>query len=153
MPLSSSRRVLVWWLYGVAVVHLAVGLLLSWAVHTGWFDSYLNSVERAFWGAAAPAAAREQHIWWLSLFGATLQSYSLYMLALIHLAARYRLSAAWGWLIAGLLLWAPQDILISVQAGVWSHLWVDTFALLVLLPPLFRLYRIDRSFNADSRHA
>jgi uncharacterized protein (TIGR01777 family) len=33
---------------------------------------------------------------------------------------------------------------LSAQQQVWSHLWLDGFALLVLLPPLFWLYRHDR---------
>jgi hypothetical protein len=47
-------------------------------------------------------------------------------------------------LIAGILLWAPQDMWLSAQQQVWSHVWLDGFALLVLLPPLFWLYRHDR---------
>jgi hypothetical protein len=52
--------------------------------------------------------------------------------------------AVWGWLVAGILLWAPQDMWLSAQQQVWSHVWLDGFALLVLLPPLFWLYRHDR---------
>jgi uncharacterized protein (TIGR01777 family) len=33
---------------------------------------------------------------------------------------------------------------LSAQQQVWSHLWLDGFALLVLLPPLVWLYRNDR---------
>jgi len=41
--------------------------------------------------------------------------------------------------MAGVLLWAPQDMWLSAQKQVWSHLWLDSFALLVLLPPLIWL--------------
>ncbi|MCO8171292.1 cell division protein [Pseudomonas sp. 21LCFQ02] len=147
MPPSSSlqRKHLIRWLYLVAGGHLLGGLLLSWAAPSGLFDQYLASLEQAFWGAVAPLAAREQQTWWLALFGATLQSYSLYMLALIHIGSRVRQPMVWGWLMAGLLLWAPQDIVISLQAGVWSHLLIDSLALLALVPPLLWLYRHDRS--------
>ena len=93
------------------------------------------------------------------MFGATLQSYGLYMLALVHIGNRLKRAMPWGWLIAGILLWAPQDMLISAQAQVWSHLWFDSVALLVLLPPLFWLYRHDRrtsltdNASSDSNHA
>jgi hypothetical protein len=66
---------------------------------------------------------------------------------------------AWGWLITGIVLWAPQDMLISAQAQVWSHLWFDSLALLTLLPPLFWLYRHDRRKSrsndtlSESNHA
>jgi uncharacterized protein (TIGR01777 family) len=133
------------WLYAAAIVHILVGLTLTWAGHSGLLDGYLHTLELAFWGAdAVPAAGQEQQVWWLALFGATLQSYSLYMLALVHLGNRLKTPAVWGWLIAGILLWAPQDMWLSAQQQVWSHLWLDGFALLVLVPPLFWLYRHDR---------
>jgi hypothetical protein len=144
VPLFILRKALVVWLYAAALVHLLVSVTLTWAGHSGLLDGYLQTIEQAFWATdAVPTAARAQQVWWLALFGATLQSYSLYMLALVHLGHRLKTSMAWGWLIAGIVLWAPQDMLISLQAQVWSHLWFDSFALLTLLPPLIWLYRHD----------
>lgn len=151
LPSLTLRRSLVWWLYAVAAGHLLFGMLLSWAGSSGLFDDYLSSLEHAFWVDVAPASARAQQVWWMALFGATLQSYALYMLALLHIGNRLRSAMAWGWLIAGLVLWAPQDILISAQAKMWSHLWVDTLALLILLPPLLWLYRHDRRALREAR--
>ncbi|UMZ10073.1 hypothetical protein I9018_21560 [Pseudomonas sp. MPFS] len=145
---SSSRpglrRGLVLWLYAAGAGHLLAGLLLTWADHQALFNDYLASIEQAFWGAAAPAPARAQQVWWLGLFGATLQSYALYLLALVYLGDRLRAPAAWAWLMVGIVLWAPQDMWLSWQVGMSSHLWIDSFALLVLLPPLAWLYRHDR---------
>ncbi|WP_330205784.1 TIGR01777 family oxidoreductase [Pseudomonas sp. AM14(2022)] len=144
-PSNSLRPALVLWLYAAAIVHILAGLTLTWAGHSGLLDGYLHTLELAFWGAdAVPTAGHEQQVWWFALFGATLQSYSLYMLALVHLGSRLKAPAVWGWLIAGVLLWAPQDMWLSAQKQVWSHLWLDGFALLVLLPPLVWLYRHDR---------
>lgn len=143
-PSISLRPALVLWLYAAAIVHILAGLTLTWAGHSGLLDGYLHTLERAFWGAeAVPAAGHEQQVWWLALFGATLQSYSLYMLALVHIGNRSKAPSVWGWLIAGVLLWAPQDMWLSAQQQVWSHLWLDGFALLMLLPPLVWLYRHD----------
>ena len=160
LPPSPLRNAMVAWLYAAALMHLFAGLTLAWAGHSGLFEGYLQHIEQAFWGAdAVPAAARAQQVWWLALFGATLQSYGLYMFALVHIGHRLKSRAAWGWLIAGILLWAPQDIWISAQARVWSHLWLDSLALLVLLPPLAWLYRHDRrtsltdNASSDSNHA
>ena len=141
---STLRRVLVAWLYAVAIAHLLGGVLLSWAGHSGLLDNYLSSVEQAFWTTDVPAAARAQQVWWVALFGATLQAYAFCLLALVHIGNTLKRPMAWGWLMAGLLLWAPQDIFISLGAGMWSHLWVDLAALLVLLPPLGWLYRHDQ---------
>lgn len=143
-PPYDLRRVLVGWLYSAALAHLFVGLVLTWAGHTGLLDEYVRHIGQAFWGTTPPAPAHTQQLWWLALFGATLQSYSLYMLGLVHIGNRYKIPSIWGWMIIGIAVWAPQDIWISLQAGIWSHLWVDGFALLVLLPPLFWLYRLDK---------
>lgn len=141
----TRRRSWVVWLYVMVSGHLLASMVVTWAAPSGLFDNYLSSLEEVFWTSAAPASARAQQTWWLALFGATLQSYSLYMLALVHIGNRLKTPMVWGWLIAGLVLWAPQDIVLSLQVGVWSHLWLDTFAMLMLLPPLVWLYRHDRN--------
>ncbi|MBA1229885.1 cell division protein [Pseudomonas viridiflava] len=149
MPLSAwpLRRLLVTWLYAAALTHVVGAIVFTWAGFAGWLDGYLLTIEQAFWTQAAPAAARAQQTWWAALFGATLQTYSLYMLALVHVGNRLKSHMPWGWLIAGLLLWAPQDIAISLRADMWSHVWLDGTALLALLPPLFWLYGHDRSLR------
>lgn len=149
LPPSSSpqpglRRALVLWLYAAALVHLLAGVLLTWAGNSGLFTDYLQSIEQLFWGQAAPPAARAQQVWWLALFGATLQSYALYLLALVRLGDRLHHANAWAWLMAGILLWAPQDIWVSLQVQMGSHLAFDSMALLTLLPPLLWLFVHDR---------
>lgn len=145
VPSNTLRSALVVWLSAAAMVHLLAGLVLTWAGHSGLLDGYLLTIEQAFWAAdAAPVTARAQQVWWVAIFGATLQSFSLYMLALVSIGHRLRSPIVWGWLIAGIVLWAPQDMWISAQARVWSHLWVDGLALLTLLPPLIWLYCHDR---------
>lgn len=67
----------------------------------------------------------------------------LYATAVGHLGDRHRSAAAWAWLLTGLALWAPQDLALSIHARVWTHVWVDSLALLVLLPPLVWLWRHD----------
>ena len=111
VPQSTLRKALVAWLYAAALMHLLAGITLSWAGHSGLFDGYLQNIEQTFWGAAAvPVTARAQQVWWLALFGATLQSYALYMLALVHIGNRLKRAMPWAWVIAGILLWAPQDL-------------------------------------------
>ncbi len=113
------------------------------------FEAYHRSVEHFFWpGGPAPAGSRPAQVWWIALFGATVQSTALWMAALVHLGDRHRSATAWAWLLAGLALWAPQDMALSIHAQVWVHVWVDCMALLVMVPPLVWLWRHDRE-SAD----
>jgi hypothetical protein len=151
----TLRAWLIRWLYAVAVVHLIVGALLPWIGGAAIFDDYHRSVEAAFWTGPAPLGARAQQLWWVALFGATVQSLSLWMFALIHLGDQLKRAAPWGWLIAGIVIWAPQDMWISWGAQVWTHIWVDGLALLTLLPPLVWLYlhdarTIENNLSGDS---
>lgn len=144
MTKTTTKIWLVRWLYGIAAVHLIIGLLLPWIGQLAIVDGYHRHVEAAFWGMEAPAAARMQQAWWIALFGPTIQSLSLWMGALVYFGDKYKSVVAWGMLIAGILLWAPQDIAISLRANAWIHVWIDAFALLTMLPPLFVLWREDR---------
>ena len=138
------RKYLVWWLYAAVLAHLLAGLLLPWFSDAAILAPYHLRIETYFWGGAAPAAARAQQLWWMALFGATLQIMAVFMLALVWQADRQRDARLWAVLNARLLLWAPQDMLISAHARVWPNLVVDVLALLTLLPPLASLYRLDR---------
>lgn len=132
------------WLYGAIFMHLLVGLLLPWQASASLLDGYHLGIERSFYAAAAPEGARAQQLWWMALFGPTVQAASVWMGALAWMGARQRQSFAWGALIAGLVLWAPQDILVSLRADCWAHVWLDAFALAAMLPPLVYLFIVDR---------
>ncbi len=145
MRRDGLRTLAVWMTYASIAMHLLVGALLPLIVGAALFDDYHRMIGHAFWGADMPAAARAQQLWWISLFGPTVQAAALWMGALAWIGSRQRNAAAWGALIAGLLLWAPQDMWISLQRGVWAHVWLDAFALACMLPPLVYLFVVDRA--------
>lgn len=130
-------------MYAAALVHLLVGVVMPWIAGASWLDAYHREIERHFWTGTAPEAARVQQVWWLSLIAATVQCAAVWMLALVHLGNRLRKREAWGWLLAGLLIWAPQDMLLSWQAQVWGHVAIDVAALVAMVPPLAWLWRRD----------
>lgn len=142
--MASLRTWAVRLTYLSIAVHLVVGALLPLIVHSPWLEGYHHSIETAFWGKDVPAASRALQTWWISLFGPTVQAAAVWMGALAWIGDRQRLPFAWGALIAGIVLWAPQDMLISLQANCWNHVWLDAFAVAGMLPPLFALYVIDR---------
>jgi hypothetical protein len=145
MTAPTLRPWAIRWLYGAIAAHLIVGLLLPWLAGSALFEGYHAAIEASFYGGATPAAARAQQLWWMALFGPTVQAAAIWMGALVWLGAHARQPFAWGALIAGLLLWAPQDMLVSLRADCWSHVWLDAFALAAMLPPLAWLFFTDRA--------
>ncbi|HHX4056359.1 MAG: thiol-disulfide oxidoreductase DCC family protein [Burkholderia contaminans] len=140
---DAARRLVVTWMYVAATAHLLVGMAVPWVAGAPWLDAYHRVIELHFWAGAAPDAARAQQVWWMSLMGATVQCASVWMLALVHLGNRLRKREVWGWLLAGLLIWAPQDMLFSLQAHVSGHVAIDAAALVAMVPPLVWLWRRD----------
>jgi hypothetical protein len=130
--------------YFSIALHLLVGALLPLLVNAPVFDAYHRGIEAAFWGADVPLPVRAHQSWWIALFGPTVQAAAVWMGALAWLGDRERSAFAWGALIAGIVLWAPQDIYISLQANCWNNVWLDCIAVAGMLPPLFYLFHIDR---------
>lgn len=144
MKPATLRIWAVRWVYAGAAVHMLVGVLLPWLVQLALFNDYFAAVDTVFWGGAAPAAARAQQQWWVSLFGPTVQTVAIWMAALAYIGDRDRSSFAWASLIAGIAVWAPQDIAISLHAGCWANVWLDCVAVLTTVPPLVWLFMHDR---------
>jgi hypothetical protein len=137
-----ERKWLVRWMYASAAAHLIIGLALPWVANDAALDWY-----RTWLGTPA---SRPLHAWWLALFGPTIQGVGLWMLALVWFGDQRRESGAWLWIAAGLLLWGPQDMMVSLRAHVWPNVWIDLATLALLLPAAWRLYRIDAAFHAHA---
>jgi hypothetical protein len=135
--------------YFSIALHLLVGALLPLIVNAPVFDGYHRGIESAFWGADIPQQVRAHQSWWIALFGPTVQAAAVWMGALAYIGDRQRSAFAWGALIAGIVLWAPQDILLSLRAACWPNVWLDCFAVAGMLPPLLYLFYIDRAKAAQ----
>ncbi len=145
-PAEKLRPWLIRWMHSVVAGHLLVGLLLPWIADLPLVEAYHRYIEQQFGGHYANGSARSLQVWWISLFGPTVAGMSIWMGALVYFGARYRSSLAWAALILGTLLWAPQDIWISLWHTAWWHVWLDSFALLTMLPPLLYLCWHDHQF-------
>lgn len=139
-----ERKWLVRWMYASAVLHLVVGLALPWIAGAELLRPYFDRL--------GPADTHAQHAWWMALFGPTIQCVGLWMLALTWFGDQRREAAAWLWIAAGLLLWGPQDIMVSLRADVWPNVWIDVATLALLLPAAWRLYLLDHT-TADAAQA
>jgi hypothetical protein len=142
MKSHALRPWLIGWIYLLTIGHFASGILLAWFSHLSVFDHYHQSILNQFGDFSAATHALQ--VWWLSLFGATLQNLAIFMGVLTYVGSKQRSALVWGWMIIGLILWAPQDMLISLRVNLWLHVWVDSIVLLLMLPPLIILWWSDR---------
>ena len=131
--------------YFSIALHLVVGAALPLFVNAALFEGYHHGIETAFWGADVPHQVRVHQSWWIALFGPTVQAAALWMGALAYIGAQQRSAFAWGALIAGIVLWAPQDIFLSLRADCWNNVWLDCIAVAGMLPPLVYLFLTDRA--------
>jgi hypothetical protein len=131
--------------YATIAVHWVVGALLPLLVNLPILEGYHHAIETTFYGKDIPPASRALQTWWMSLFGPTVQAAAVWMGALAWIGDRQRNAFAWGALIVGILLWAPQDIGISLLANCWAHVWLDCAAVAAMLPPLAYLFVFDRA--------
>ncbi|TFW28058.1 cell division protein [Duganella callida] len=139
----KTRTLLVRWIYLVVALHLLAGVLLPLCAGTALTQAYRRSIEAYFFSGAAPQAAGALHAWWLSLFGPTVQAAAIWMAGLAVLGDQQRNAYAWLMLILGVVVWAPQDMLISARADCWTNVWIDAAAVIVMLPPLLWLCKLD----------
>src|SRR5471032_164311 len=119
----TTRTWLVRWMYMVVAMHLVAGVLLSLCVGADITGAYRRGIEEFFFGANIPAGARALQVWWISLFGPTVQAAAIWMAGLVVLGDKQKNAYAWAMLILGLLVWAPQDMFISARAHCWPNLW------------------------------
>lgn len=138
-----KRRLLVRWIYLMVAVHLVVGVVLPLCANMAITDPYRRGIEDFFFGGEAPPAGRALHVWWISLLGPTVQAAAIWMAGLVVIGDKQRNAYAWLMLIVGLIVWAPQDMLISARAHCWVNLWIDAAVIAVMLPPLLWLCKID----------
>lgn len=108
----------------LALLHLAGGLALPLLVA-------LDAVPAALLPPGAP--------FWLAVFGPTVASWGLLMLALLRLGVARGDVRAVNALILAVLVWAPLDAAVCAAYGFWPGVLIDTLVVPMLLLPLLRL--------------
>jgi len=78
----TTRTWLVRWIYMTVAAHLVVGVLLPLCAGAAITDGYRRGIEDFFFGVDAPAAGKALHVWWISLFGPTVQAAAIWMAGL-----------------------------------------------------------------------
>ncbi|RYY73153.1 MAG: cell division protein [Gammaproteobacteria bacterium] len=139
---QNFRYWLIIWMYLITFGHFLMGILLAWFSSAEVFNYYHQTILTQF--GMTQNSSQDLQKWWLSLFGATLQNIAIFMGILTYVGNKYRSASVWLWMMVGLVVWAPQDVLISLRIDLWLHVWVDLAALILILAPLIALWRTDR---------
>ncbi len=128
------------WLLLLAWLHLAIGLFIPAIAHSALFGHYSALLQAAFWpGQVIPPETLDFQRWIVSLFGPTLASVGVVMIYLVRAGIRSDDTWPWNAILLALAVWAPGDIYISLLKDFWLHVWIDTLALLVIVPPVLVL--------------
>lgn len=136
------RRVSIRCLYLAAAGHFVVGLLATWFGDSILFSLYSQSTLGKF--GLIDRSSIELQLWWLAIFGATLQAFSILLFTVIYAGDRYKDNRIWLLIVIAILIWAPQDIYFSLRKNIWLNFWVDLAAVMTLLPPLIFLIKRDQ---------
>ena len=124
------------WLLLVGIGHILLGLVLALFGALPPMEPYFQELY-ASTGEATPSLAQQALIKNLvQLFGPTVASWALFYCLLLALYRRH--GEAWikPGLYLGLLLWWGPDCWVSAQAGLYSHLYLNTAVALAIAIPL-----------------
>ncbi len=144
--MNKADAIRIWcirWLYLAAMGHFVVGLLMAWYGDSVLFNHY-NQIALEKFILIDNSSAKELHSWWLTIFGATLQAFSVLLMSLIYVGNQYKDNRVWLLIIIAIVIWAPQDIYFSAMKDIWMNVWIDSAAVITLLPPLVFLMKYDR---------
>ena len=102
MHTDTIRKWLISWLYLLTCGHFAAGVLLAWFSNLDLFDHYHQSILMQVGNSSV--SAHQLQVWWVRLFGATLQNLAIYMGVLTYVASRQRSAFVWAWMVVGLIV-------------------------------------------------
>ncbi|UUZ53113.1 hypothetical protein LP419_29705 [Massilia sp. H-1] len=100
MTRETLRKWTVWYVYASIAAHLAVGMLLPLIMPARRCSTATTAPSKPHSGARQFHPRRAQQVWWISLFGPTVQAAAVWMAALAWMGDRQRNALAWGALIA-----------------------------------------------------
>ncbi len=121
----------------IALAHIALGIFLP-------FFAQIDSVEKllvseVFSGIALSSEAHSQAAYVISLFGPTVASWGILLFILIQNYSQTPTHRTWLGLVAAILVWYIGDTSYSLLNNVSAAFFLNTFVVLCLLFPLWKL--------------
>lgn len=138
-PDSALQRGLYLWLLLAGLAHVLLGAGLAVLGAPASLDGYF-ALLHASTGEAAPGPAQQALVRTLiQLFGPTVASWGLLFCLLLRQYRRHGDRLLKAGLLLALLLWWSADCWISLRAGLYAHLYLNSAVLLAIAVPLLLL--------------
>ena len=132
------QKYLYYWLLLVGVGHIILGMVFIVIAKTSLITPYINSLYQVFdvsFNSANDQLLRTV----LQLLGPTVVSWAALFCLAIHYYVKHGTTAIKQLIIIALLLWFAFDTGISMLNGINSHIVINSFVMLMILPPLLLL--------------
>lgn len=118
----------------MAGLHVFIGLVFPWVVHSAWFSFYMQHLNQAF--TVSGIRDEGQAIFLLAVFGPTLASWGVLFLFGINAGFARPSASAWWFLVAACLVWALCDSVLSLVNGVYLNAIINAVVFVFLISPL-----------------
>ena len=136
------------WLFAAAWATVALGLLVTF-LDTRWMPLFPEAMNDAFWGTPEmPSEVVRYHRFTHGVTGATIVSWAVALLFVLHWPFRARRRWAYACFAVSLLSWFGPDTAMSLAHGAWPNAIFNLSALAMLGTPLPFLWPAFRASGA-----
>ncbi|MFC1718730.1 hypothetical protein ACFL6S_34075 [Candidatus Poribacteria bacterium] len=127
------------WLLVVGVTICIFGIIMAFLSGTVLFKPLNSQINPVFWDTKdVDGAVKGYQQWIMGVLGATMTSWGIFVLFIVHYPFRNKEKWSWNCLIAGLLVWFFIDNSISLYFRVYFNAIFNTILfVLVMLPLVF----------------
>lgn len=126
------------WLQMIGWSHVIGGISLPWLLRS---DLMSNYVAHVFQALQLPPEAHPAALTLMSFLGPTIASWGVLFLFMVRTTLRDKASTPMVFLCLSIIAWAPMDIWLSLQAGIYLNVWLDLLLIAAIVPPMWWLSR------------
>jgi hypothetical protein len=143
---SGVLRAAQLWLIVVNIFSIVLGLLLVFALSSGFFSGYRRSLAEVFWATSAvPPEASAYFTWSMALVGAATVGWGVTNLLIVLYA--FGRGERWSFVALGLgtLCWATLELIVSAAVGARAEMYFVISAAMSIIVPVLLAWRSTRT--------
>jgi hypothetical protein len=131
-------RKLAAWLQLIGWSHVLGGVSLPWLLHSDLISNYRAQVFQAL---QLPPEAQPAALVLMSFMGPTIASWGVLFLFMVRTTLPKKAPNPMLFLGWSIIAWAPLDMWLSWQAGIYFNIWLDLLVIAAIAPPMWWLSR------------